>query len=457
MDFLVLTKTGGILGPFATILGFIINYIYKGLELIGIPNVALAIILFTLLVNLILLPLTIKQQKSSKMMSVMNPEIQKIQAKYKGKKDEESMRLMQAETQAVYAKYGASPTGGCIYMVIQLPILFALYQVIYRIPAYITSVNDLYMQIAEPISKVAGSGEIMQGMITALKLRVPGFDPTSTASIVDFLSSLKTVSWGLGGQTGETLASAFANSPDVLQAMQTYGPQIFKVNSIFGILNMSDLPTTNGWFPGILIPILAGVTQYASVKFSMASQPQQSDDNSQMANSMKSMNTIMPIFSIVMCFSFQIGIGVYWIVNAVVRTVFMVIANKSIDKKGLDNIIAESREKARIKAEKRGDKPSKLQEYATMSAKGYQQPVKRKSISEIANISTITEAEKKQMKQQSESKSVKSDAVEAKDTPLGKEKDVSEEPKKASRFFGKKEEEPQNIAAIAHMLDNNRR
>ena len=63
MEFLVLTKVGGILGPFATVLGFIINAIYEFLEMIGIPNIGLAIILFTLIVNLLLLPLTIKQQK----------------------------------------------------------------------------------------------------------------------------------------------------------------------------------------------------------------------------------------------------------------------------------------------------------------------------------------------------------------------------------------------------------
>ena len=191
MDFLVLTKTGGILGPFATVLGYIIDYIYKGLEWIGIPNTGLAIILFTFIVNLILMPLTIKQQKTSKMMSVMNPELQKIQAKYKDKKDEVSMRKMQAETSAVYEKYGTSPTGGCLYMIIQLPILFALYQVIYRVPAYVSSVNELYMNIAQPVSQVAGGGEMIQELISSLSLqRIANFDFSNTNSIIDFLAAL---------------------------------------------------------------------------------------------------------------------------------------------------------------------------------------------------------------------------------------------------------------------------
>ena len=151
MELLFLTKTGGILKPFAIVLGWIINYIYVALEKIGIPNIGLAIILFTLIVNLILLPMTIKQQKFTKLSAIMNPEIQKIQAKYKDKKDEVSVRRMQAETQAVYQKYGTSATGGCLYMVIQMPILFALYRVIYNIPAYVDSVYALYESIATPI------------------------------------------------------------------------------------------------------------------------------------------------------------------------------------------------------------------------------------------------------------------------------------------------------------------
>ena len=332
LDFLVLTKAGGILAPFAEVLGFIINYIYKGLEFIGIPNVALAIVLFTLIVNLILMPLTIKQQKSSKMMSVMNPELQKIQAKYQGKRDEASVRKMQAETSAVYEKYGTSPTGGCLYMIIQLPILFALYQVIYRVPAYITPINDLYMHIATPLSQVTGGGDMIQTLITDLSLkRVTGFDFTNTSSIVDFLAALKTSDWAIVSDT-------FKATPDVVNAITQYSPEIMRVNSIFGVLNISDLPLSNGWWPGVLIPILSGLSQFVSMKISMANQPQQTNQNGMMGN-MKVMNAVMILFSVYICFTLNIGIGLYWIANAVLRTIVMVITNRIIDKKGLDAII----------------------------------------------------------------------------------------------------------------------
>ena len=76
-------------------------------------------------------------------------------------------------------------------MLIQLPILFALYQVIYAVPAYVNSLNDLYMQIAEPISRVSNGGEIVTGLINDLGVRVTSFDFSNMNKIVDFLYNLR--------------------------------------------------------------------------------------------------------------------------------------------------------------------------------------------------------------------------------------------------------------------------
>lgn len=443
MDFLVLTKTGGILGPFATVLGYIINIIYKGLEAIGVPNIGLAIILFTIIVNIILLPLTIKQQKTTKLMSVMNPELQKIQAKYKGKNDEVSARRMQAETSAVYQKYGTSPTGGCLYLIIQMPILFALYRVIYNVPAYVSSVNELYMQIAQPLSEIGGGGEIITGLIETLKLNVLNFDFANTSSIVDFLAALKSTDWA-------ALTESFSSSPAVVDAIEKISPEILSINSIIGGLNLTDHPTTNGIWPGVLVPILAGASQWVSMKITTANQNESNNSDNQMANSMKTMNSIMPLFSIFICFSFNLGIGIYWIASSVVRTGAMLLVNKYIDAKGIDQIVEENKEKAKKKAEKRGDKPSKFEEYAKMSTKNFEdaQP-KRKSIAELASTSTMTAAEKAEAKKAQ--KNPKKE--ETTSSELGKEKTYTVEENSATGKKGKKNQEPENIAAIAHMLD----
>ena len=153
---MLITKTNTfIIGPVATLLGFIMNAIFIFLSSVfHVENIGLCIILFTIIIYGIMTPLTYKQQKFSKLSAKMNPELQKIQKKYKGKQDQASMMKMNEETKEVYAKYGVSPTGSCVQMLIQLPILFALYQVIYKIPGYITKVRAFYEPIVEALQNI---------------------------------------------------------------------------------------------------------------------------------------------------------------------------------------------------------------------------------------------------------------------------------------------------------------
>ena len=95
MNAILLTQYGGsILGPIAKVLGWIMNGIFWVLDKIGIPNIGLAIIIFTIVIYLLLMPFTIKQQKFSKLSAKMNPELQAIQKRYEGKKDNDSMMAM---------------------------------------------------------------------------------------------------------------------------------------------------------------------------------------------------------------------------------------------------------------------------------------------------------------------------------------------------------------------------
>ena len=124
MSGMILTQSNTfILGPIAKLLGLIMNGIFNLLDMIGIPNIGLSIILFTIIIYLLMMPLTIKQQKFSKLQAKMSPELQAISAKYKGKKDNDSMMAMNQETQAVYAKYGVSQTGSCLQLLIQMPLI----------------------------------------------------------------------------------------------------------------------------------------------------------------------------------------------------------------------------------------------------------------------------------------------------------------------------------------------
>lgn len=133
-----------IIGWVSEILGWMINVIYSGLELIGITNIGLSIILFTLVVYLLMTPLQIKQQKFSKLNAVMQPEIQKIQKKYNGKKDQDSMMKQNEEISAVYQKYGVSPTGSCVQLLVQMPVLLALYCNLSHSGIYLRSKKCIY-------------------------------------------------------------------------------------------------------------------------------------------------------------------------------------------------------------------------------------------------------------------------------------------------------------------------
>ena len=117
-------STTPIIGQVAYVLGLVMDFLFCFTSRFGITNIGLSIILFTIIIYLLMWPLSVKQQKSSRLMSVMQPELQAIQKKYKGKTDQVSVMRMQAETKAVYSKYGTSMTGSCGTMLIQLPILF---------------------------------------------------------------------------------------------------------------------------------------------------------------------------------------------------------------------------------------------------------------------------------------------------------------------------------------------
>ncbi|MBP1753917.1 MAG: hypothetical protein H6Q59_315 [Firmicutes bacterium] len=329
----LLTASGGVLGPIAYVLGMIMNAIYEFFHLFGIQNIALSIIFFTFIVRTLMLPLTIKQQKFTKLSSRMNPELQKIQAKYKGKKDEVSLRKQQEESQALYQKYGANPTSGCLPLLITLPIMFALYSVINNIPAYVTSVKDLYEPVATGVMNTSGFQDIIKGIVTATKtMRLSSSNDFSTVNfVIDALAKFQKTQW-------DALTSAIPAMKDVIQSSYT---NIAHVNNFLG-LNISEKP---GWaFPGILVPILAMVLQFVQGKQLEIKNKTANADPS--ANAMKSMNVVMPIMSGFFCVTLPTGIGIYWIATSVYAITQQFFVNKYMDKIDVDELIAKNVAKA---------------------------------------------------------------------------------------------------------------
>ena len=358
---MVLTKAGSILGPIATVLGYVMDILIRFTSSFGVFNVGLCIILFTIVMKTLMIPLTIKQQKTTKLMSVMNPEIQAIQKKYKGKSDQESMQRQNVEIQAVYEKYGTSMTGGCLPLLIQMPILLALYRVIYNIPAYVPSVRVYFDNVVTPLMGQADYAQKLQeitNIATACGGKLDKFDFTNANRLVDMLYKFSTAQWG-------ELQALFPAISDVIGQNAAV---VERMNTFLG-LNMAEAP---GWVPSFawIIPVLAAVSQWFSTKLMSGNQPSTSADaENPMAQSMKTMTTTMPLFSAFICITMPAGLGIYWIATSVVTIIQQLIVNAYMDKVNIDDMIAKNLEKVNKKRAKQGLPPAKVTQNATASLK----------------------------------------------------------------------------------------
>ena len=345
-----------IIGQAAWLLGKIMDIIYRVLSgVFGIENVGVCIIILTIVVYSLLYPLTVKQQKFSKMSAAMSPEIKKIQKKYQNKRDNESMQKMQEETQLVYEKYGVSPTGGCLSMFIQLPILYAVWYVIRGIPAYIGQVKEIYTPLVEGILSSTGGQAAMEaiGAAKPVLMSPEKYDYSNANIIIDALYKFETSTWDALREAlpslGGLISTAMENVKDV-----TY----------FLGLNIIDSPATliksgltaGAWgivIMALLIPILSGITQFISVKVMPQNDTNGTQTDAQVAATMKTMNYTMPLLSVFMCFTLPTGLGIYWITSAIVRTVQQKIVSKQLSKIDMDELVKQNLEKAEAKRAKK--------------------------------------------------------------------------------------------------------
>ena len=304
--------------------------------------------------------------------------------KYQGKKDQASMMAMQQETQAVYEKYGVSMMGSCVQMLIQMPLLFALYRVFMNVPAYVSGIKNLFTQplggnatsLVDGIMATEGYQDTMTNLVSTLKITtqpVANFtvsDPTAIAnSIVDVTYKMNSSGW-------DALKDAFpALSSEISSTYET----VSHVNNFFG-MNISDTPLhviTSSFSAGaylmviaaLLVPIISYLTQVLNIKLMPQATASGNDQSDAMAQQMKMMNRMMPLFSLVMCFTVPVGLGIYWIASAVVRSIQQFFLNKHFDKIDLDDIIAKNQEKAKKKREKMGISENQISNAARMNTR----------------------------------------------------------------------------------------
>ena len=373
---MLLTKsTTFIIGPVATLLGYIMNGIFWVQSQIGIESIGLCIILFTIVIYMLLMPLTIKQQKFSKLQSKMNPELQAIQKKYKDKRqDQAAMMKMNEETQAVYQKYGVNPMGSCLQLVIQMPILFAMYRVIWNIPAYVGTVKNAFLPLAQALMNVSGAQDFMAEIASK---NAVSFKEMTELTLIDVLYKFKPENW----------SALLKQFPDLSSLITSTQGDVDRMNYFLG-LNIADSPASIFQtalaagsvlmiIAALLVPVLSALTQWLNTKLMSTqndTQPTSGGTADTMAATMKSMNVMMPIMSAVFCFTLPVGMGIYWIIGAVVRSIQQLVVNKHIDKMDLDDIVKKNIEKANKKRAKQGLPPQKITNTAKLNTKTIDRP-----------------------------------------------------------------------------------
>ena len=382
MNWMFLTQVGGILKPFAWIMGMILNAIYKLVAAMGIQNIALCIVVFTIVVKMITLPLTIKQQKFAKVSALMTPEIKALQEKYKNidRTDREAMQRYTMEQQAIYQKYGSSPLGGCLPLLIMLPIIFALYRVIYAIPAYVTDVNTLYKNVATDVTAISkdidsdfSEYEITKAVYEfytaeGVTLRsAKDLDRSFTITdMIDVFSVYNTGVWedfrsgknlDVRDKNGFSLTmnwNMLANSDAFKKAMEKRSDDIDKILKVNGLGKYSILDAPGYHFPAILLPILAFLLQYLTGKLNTMNTKKNGKKEEEPMPGMGAMNTILPVMSGVFCIFMPIGVGIYWVVTSAVTIVQQLSINKYLERYNVEDIVAQNEAKVAEHNEKYG-------------------------------------------------------------------------------------------------------
>lgn len=309
-------EPGIIVGPISWLLGQVLNFVYNIVYAFTTNHsLGLSIIFLTIFVRALMIPLAYKQQKSMFAMQKIQPEIKKIQDKYKNAgNDPEIQRKITTETQKLYSKHNYNPFSGCLPMIIQLPIFISLYYIMQNSYSFIDVIGDTYNQI----------GTIIQGMPnfaeTVVPLAVPKV-PKNMEIDIAVLSDLTKVLNKFTVSDWETIKTAFNNSSinDLLATKES-------IEFFFG-MNLTEKVGLS--FPKILIPIFSGLTTWLS-SWLMTRKNVTTDPT--MRTQQKIMNITMPLFMAYVTTGLPGGVGLYWITSNICQIVQQVILNRHFEK-----------------------------------------------------------------------------------------------------------------------------
>lgn len=318
--------------------GAMLNLIFEGVVTVfPTATLGITIVIFTLVTRLILTPLQLSSQRTSRGMSRIQPEMQRIQNKYKNKKDQASQLEYSNEMKTLYKKYKINPLAGCLPLLIQFPLIIALFNVLREPAKYIKSLGQQYANIAETIiNKVPNYGELLEGFRKSVETasRVKDQNLAESSELASFLSHLNS------GQWREFLNQTDTGAKIALeQALNT--KEQFEVFLGVNLIDTPSLLINGGMWLAILVPLIAGASTFIFSKITMASSAamQQSAvgaDGTKQANPtesmMKTMNIMMPVMTGMFSYTMPIGLAVYWISGNVIMMGQQWFVNKIVAK-----------------------------------------------------------------------------------------------------------------------------
>ncbi len=319
----LMREPGRIVGPISKVLGIVINLLYNVVYGITQTNsLGITIILFTVFVRLLMIPIAYNQQKSMFVMRKIQPEIQKIQDKYKGMmNDPEIQRKMTMETQRVYRENNYNMFSGCLPLLIQMPIFFGLYYVMQHPFVYIDKINDIYSVVSQGIIDCISSGNS------------------------EALGLFNTVCASLGIEKGTdvdvSMFNYILNAIDPAQVKQFVGlvgdanvTAMYEEKTVIESFLGLNLTETVGFALNrkLILPILSGVTTWLS-SWLMSRKNVSTDPNIQ--SQQKVMNITMPLIMAWFTTSVPAGLGVYWITGNVFMVIQQLILTKHFENKEL--------------------------------------------------------------------------------------------------------------------------
>ena len=324
-----------------------------------------ALILFTLVIKLIMLPFQMKSKKSMMRMSRVSGQMQELQKRYA-----KNQAKLQEEMQKLYEEEGVNPMSGCLWSFLPLPILMALYSIIRQpITHFMMLSKDVLQTVVQSVADagVDLTNIVMMDKATGAPALKDGLYQMAAYGQINLVKAVQEM--GLSTPDGWFNVNYKSLGLDLTATPWEYVKSFTFTWAVIGV---------------ILIPILAGLSQFVFSKLTMKTQPQADAAG---GASMKSMMYMMPLFSVYIAFIMPAALGVYWIAQSVFSLIQEAILNKTLSAK------MEAEEEARFQA-RQADRQKRMEEARIQERQRQQEEQKKQTLREKQQAAQAAKAAK---------------------------------------------------------------